>query len=307
MIRSSFNAGWVVGPKVSGFAALAGGAPTPQPVTLPHDAIRDLPRSADSARVRTPATSRAAHFSYSKTFDVPAGVPRQGRHDRVRGRLPRRDGLSSTASSPPSDRTAMPASPSRRTRTCATGSPTRSPSRRAPTRTAAGTPAPGSTATCTSSCPTRSTWRSTASASPPPTSTPSARSSPSPPPWQNETARHPHGAGRDRDPGPARRRRRERLRARDAAARHDRGQPRAAAVHRPRRCGAPTRPRSTRCVPPCCRTETSPRRGTQPVRHPPAAARSATRPAHQRPAGRPARRLHPPRQRPARRRDDRAR
>jgi hypothetical protein len=36
MIRQSFNTEWVVGPKVSPFAALGGRGAEPQPVTLPH-------------------------------------------------------------------------------------------------------------------------------------------------------------------------------------------------------------------------------------------------------------------------------
>ena len=47
MIRVPFNDDWAVGPKLGAFEAM-GGAADPQPVTLPHDAQRDLPRSADS-------------------------------------------------------------------------------------------------------------------------------------------------------------------------------------------------------------------------------------------------------------------
>jgi beta-galactosidase len=71
MIRQSFNNDWVAGPKVSAFAALAGSAAKPQPVTLPHDAIRDLPRSADSDQGSHTGYFSGGVFTYAKTFDVP--------------------------------------------------------------------------------------------------------------------------------------------------------------------------------------------------------------------------------------------
>lgn len=73
MIRQSFNAGWVVGPKVSPFAAIAGQVVAPQPVTLPHDAIRDLARSADSDQGSHTGYYPGGVFTYTKTFDVPEG------------------------------------------------------------------------------------------------------------------------------------------------------------------------------------------------------------------------------------------
>jgi hypothetical protein len=72
MIRQSFNSGWVVGPKVQPFEALAGKAPTPQPVNLPHDALRDLPRSAASDQGAHTGYFPGGVFAYTKTFDVPA-------------------------------------------------------------------------------------------------------------------------------------------------------------------------------------------------------------------------------------------
>ncbi|GAV39852.1 hypothetical protein [Streptomyces acidiscabies] len=41
-----FNADWSVKPKVSGFTDLMGKDTAARPVTLPHDAILSLPRSA---------------------------------------------------------------------------------------------------------------------------------------------------------------------------------------------------------------------------------------------------------------------
>jgi beta-galactosidase len=71
MIRQSFNADWVVGLKATGFDALAGGVAQPQPVTLPHDAIRDLPRAADSDQGSHTGYFPGGVFAYTKMFDVP--------------------------------------------------------------------------------------------------------------------------------------------------------------------------------------------------------------------------------------------
>ncbi|MFE5409026.1 glycoside hydrolase family 2 TIM barrel-domain containing protein [Microbacterium sp. NPDC056569] len=72
MIREPFLDGWTAGPKLGAFEA-----PTPESaprsVRLPHDAVRDLPRSADSDQgVHTGYVSGGV-FEYAKTFDVPAG------------------------------------------------------------------------------------------------------------------------------------------------------------------------------------------------------------------------------------------
>jgi hypothetical protein len=72
VIRASFTDGWTVGPKLGAFEALAGAAPA-QAVTLPHDAIRDLPRSADSDQGVHTGYHPGGVFEYAKTFDVPAG------------------------------------------------------------------------------------------------------------------------------------------------------------------------------------------------------------------------------------------
>src|SRR3712207_4241293 len=72
MIRESFNRDWLAGPKQSVFASLAGAAPEIKPATLPYDALRDRPRSADSDQGSHTAYYPGGHFEYTKTFDVPA-------------------------------------------------------------------------------------------------------------------------------------------------------------------------------------------------------------------------------------------
>jgi beta-galactosidase len=69
MIRTSFNDGWTVGPKLSIFGAVD--APARQDVTLPHDGARDLERSADAAGGSHRGYYPDAHLSYEKTFEVP--------------------------------------------------------------------------------------------------------------------------------------------------------------------------------------------------------------------------------------------
>ncbi|RXZ72526.1 glycoside hydrolase family 2 TIM barrel-domain containing protein [Agromyces albus] len=71
MSRTSFNQDWRVRPKVSQFAQLQGGADEGAPVTLPHDAILALPRSADAVSGGRAAYFPGGAFEYRKTFDVP--------------------------------------------------------------------------------------------------------------------------------------------------------------------------------------------------------------------------------------------
>lgn len=71
MIRTPFNNDWTVGPKGSIFDAFTGGA-AKAAVTLPHDGLRDLPRSANSPNGSHTGYHPSAHLEYSKTFDVPA-------------------------------------------------------------------------------------------------------------------------------------------------------------------------------------------------------------------------------------------
>ncbi|WP_194410442.1 glycoside hydrolase family 2 TIM barrel-domain containing protein [Microbacterium cremeum] len=70
MIRAPFLDGWTVGPKLGAFEA-----PTPEsapkPVRLPHDAVRDLARSADSDQGVHTGYVPGGVFEYAKTFDVP--------------------------------------------------------------------------------------------------------------------------------------------------------------------------------------------------------------------------------------------
>ncbi|MDR7113080.1 hypothetical protein J2X03_002977 [Microbacterium trichothecenolyticum] len=70
MIREPFLEGWTAGPKLGAFEA-----PTPEsaprPVRLPHDAVRDLPRSADSDQGVHTGYVPGGVFEYAKTFDVP--------------------------------------------------------------------------------------------------------------------------------------------------------------------------------------------------------------------------------------------
>jgi hypothetical protein len=71
MIRVPFNDDWTVGPKLGAFEAMGAGSAA-QPVTLPHDAQRDLPRSAGSDQGVHAAYHPGGVFEYAKTFDVPA-------------------------------------------------------------------------------------------------------------------------------------------------------------------------------------------------------------------------------------------
>ena len=70
MLRTPFNAGWAVTPKQSLFAA-ALMPTTPVAVTLPHDAMRDLPRSATSPNGSHSGYYPSAHVVYEKSFDAP--------------------------------------------------------------------------------------------------------------------------------------------------------------------------------------------------------------------------------------------
>ncbi|MGX1161376.1 beta-galactosidase [Arthrobacter sp. SLBN-100] len=71
MTRSSFNQGWIVRPKTSIYGQLQGGGSEGTAVTLPHDAIRTLPRSADCTEGSRTGFSPGGVFEYTKSFDVP--------------------------------------------------------------------------------------------------------------------------------------------------------------------------------------------------------------------------------------------
>ncbi|MEU1972627.1 glycoside hydrolase family 2 TIM barrel-domain containing protein [Microbacterium sp. NPDC019599] len=69
MIRIPFHDGWTVGPKLGAFEAR--GPESAKPVMLPHDAIRDLPRSADSDQGVHTGYHPGGVFEYEKSLDVP--------------------------------------------------------------------------------------------------------------------------------------------------------------------------------------------------------------------------------------------
>ncbi|MFE6820947.1 glycoside hydrolase family 2 TIM barrel-domain containing protein [Streptomyces sp. NPDC057690] len=75
MIRTSFNDGWQVRPKVNPFAELSGSVVPFMPVRVPHDAMIEQGRTAPGGEV-TMETAGGAYFpggvfEYRKTFSVP--------------------------------------------------------------------------------------------------------------------------------------------------------------------------------------------------------------------------------------------
>lgn len=71
MTSQTFNSGWRVGPNVSVFAEVTGGATSAHDVTLPHDAMLDMPR-----RPEAPGGSSTGYFEggaviYRKDFFAP--------------------------------------------------------------------------------------------------------------------------------------------------------------------------------------------------------------------------------------------
>lgn len=71
MSVSLFNEGWTVRRKVSGFVDLLGGDDTAMPVTLPHDAMRELPRSSRDSGGPSTAFFPGGEVEYTKRFEVP--------------------------------------------------------------------------------------------------------------------------------------------------------------------------------------------------------------------------------------------
>ncbi|MEU9017809.1 glycoside hydrolase family 2 TIM barrel-domain containing protein [Actinomadura sp. NPDC048394] len=76
MIRTSFNDGWEVRPKVNPFAELMGASAPFRPVTLPHDAMIEQDRAAVGGREDAMEAASRAHFpggafEYRKVFSVP--------------------------------------------------------------------------------------------------------------------------------------------------------------------------------------------------------------------------------------------
>lgn len=71
MIRIPFVDGWTVGPKLGAFES-RDAATAAVAVTIPHDALRDLSRSADSVQGVHAGYIPGGVFEYRTTFDVPA-------------------------------------------------------------------------------------------------------------------------------------------------------------------------------------------------------------------------------------------
>lgn len=69
MTRTSFDKDWTVRPAVSAFGVLTGAARAPQAVTLPHDAMIGLERSAEHGS--SFGYFPGGVFDYNMTFDVP--------------------------------------------------------------------------------------------------------------------------------------------------------------------------------------------------------------------------------------------
>lgn len=70
MTRVPFTDGWSVGPKLGAFEARTSDNAA-VPVTVPHDALRDLPRSADAGQGVHSGYISGGVFAYSKSFEVP--------------------------------------------------------------------------------------------------------------------------------------------------------------------------------------------------------------------------------------------
>ena len=71
MKRVALHDGWTVGPKLGAFEQPTEST-APRPVTLPHDAIRDLPRSASSDQGVNTGYYPGGVFEYGIDLDVPA-------------------------------------------------------------------------------------------------------------------------------------------------------------------------------------------------------------------------------------------
>lgn len=72
-----FNDGWTVRRKVSGFVDLLGGDDTATAVTLPHDAMRELPRSSEESGGPSTAFFPGGEVEYTKRFFVPTAWRQQ--------------------------------------------------------------------------------------------------------------------------------------------------------------------------------------------------------------------------------------
>lgn len=72
MTSHNFNDEWGVREPVGPFAAVQGTSVEVKPVTLPHDALRDAPRSPDAPGRGAGAYFPTGAFTYLKSFEVPA-------------------------------------------------------------------------------------------------------------------------------------------------------------------------------------------------------------------------------------------
>ncbi|MFS0713933.1 glycoside hydrolase family 2 TIM barrel-domain containing protein [Microbacterium sp. 2P01SA-2] len=70
MIRVPLLDGWTVGPKLGPFES-AGDGRAPVGVTLPHDALRDLPRTPDEPQGVHTGYTPGGVFEYARSLDVP--------------------------------------------------------------------------------------------------------------------------------------------------------------------------------------------------------------------------------------------
>lgn len=70
-MKIPFNTDWSVKPKVSSFTDVVGSRNSGKPVTLPHDAMIELPRSATNSEGASTAYFPGGVVEYTKTFDVP--------------------------------------------------------------------------------------------------------------------------------------------------------------------------------------------------------------------------------------------
>lgn len=71
MARIPFNDGWAVRAPLGPFATAEGATVEPVPVRLPHDALRDVARSADVPGRGAGAYYPGGAFTYLKTFEAP--------------------------------------------------------------------------------------------------------------------------------------------------------------------------------------------------------------------------------------------
>lgn len=71
MTRTTFNDGWTVGPNVSVFSEITGGATSVEQVTLPHDAMLAMPRSPHASGGASTGYFEGGAVVYRKSFSAP--------------------------------------------------------------------------------------------------------------------------------------------------------------------------------------------------------------------------------------------